>query len=238
MRAIAATAANQELRRLQLANIGSVFGSWAYVVAMLVYAYDVGGATAVALVTIVKMIPAALAGPFTSVLGDRLGRRRVMIGSDPSRVGLMLAATVVIAADGPPWIVYTIVALTSIVTTAFRPAYRAILPGLARTPEELAAANVVTSVVLSVGGVVGPMIGALVLAASSVAAVFAVNAASFGWSAVMLLRCARPSRCVRRVALRTHSGTRWQPVSGRCFAIPIFAFSAVSTLLRHLSPGA
>ena len=64
MRAIAATAANQELRRLQLANIGSVFGSWAYVVAMLVYAYDVGGATAVALVTIVKMIPAALAGSF------------------------------------------------------------------------------------------------------------------------------------------------------------------------------
>ena len=57
LRAIAATAANHELRRLQLANVGSVLGSWAYVVAMLVYAYDVGGATAVALVTIAQDDP-------------------------------------------------------------------------------------------------------------------------------------------------------------------------------------
>jgi MFS family permease len=187
-----AVGANRDLRRLQLANAGSVLGTWAYHVAMLVYAYDVGGAGAVALVTIVKMIPSAIAGPFTSVLGDRGRRRAVMVGSDLVRVGLMLAAAAVIATGGPPWIVYAAVGATSVVSTAFRPAYQAILPGLARTPEELAAANVATSVITSVGGVVGPVLGAGVLAVSSVAAVFAVNALSFVWSALLVLGVREP----------------------------------------------
>jgi MFS family permease len=192
LHAVARATANPQLRRLQLANVGSVLGSWAYFVAMLVYAYDVGGSTAVALVTIVKMIPSALAGPFTSVLGDRFGRRTVMFGCDVIRLGLMLAAALVIAADGPAWIVYAIVGLTSIVSTAFRPAYQAILPGLARTPNELAAANVATSVIASAGAFVGPVIGAAVLAVSSVAAVFALNAVSFAWSAWMVLGLREP----------------------------------------------
>jgi MFS family permease len=192
LRAILAVAANRDLRRLQLANVGSVLGTWAYYIAMLVYAYDVGGAGAVALVTIVKMIPSAIAGPFISVLGDRGRRRVVMIGSDLVRFGLMLVAAAVIATDGPPWVVYAAVSATSIVSTAFRPAYQAILPALARTPEELAAANVATSVISSVAGVVGPVLGAAVLAASSVAAVFAFNGLSFIWSALLVLGVREP----------------------------------------------
>ena len=75
----------------------------------------------------------------------------------------MLAATVVIAADGPPWIVYTIVAPRA---SSRRRSDRRTGRSFPGSPElrRAAAANVVTSVVLSVGGVVGPMIGALVLA--------------------------------------------------------------------------
>ena len=200
LRAIGAVAANRDLRRLQLANVGSVLGNWAYLVALLVYAFDAGGAGAVALVTVLRMIPAALAGPFMSVLGDRLGRRKVMVGSDIVRAGLMLAAGAVIAAGGPVWVVFTIVTLSQIVSTAFTPAYQAILPGLARTPEELAAANVATSVIISVGAVVGPAIGAGVLAVSSISAVFAFNAASFVWSALLVLAVREPEHAgvVRR----------------------------------------
>ena len=200
LRAIGAVAANRDLRRLQLANVGSVLGNWAYLVALLVYAFDAGGAGAVALVTVLRMIPAALVGPFTSVLGDRLGRRTVMVGSDILRAGLMLAAGAVIAAGGPVWVVFTIVTLSQIVSTAFTPAYQAILPGLARTPEELAAANVATSVIISVGAVVGPAIGAGVLAVSSISAVFAFNAASFVWSALLVLAVREPEHAgvVRR----------------------------------------
>ena len=41
---------NRALRQLQLAWAGSIIGSWAYTVALVVYAYDQGGASAVALV--------------------------------------------------------------------------------------------------------------------------------------------------------------------------------------------
>jgi MFS family permease len=200
LRAIGAVARNRDLRRLQLANVGSVFGNWAYLVGLLVYAYDAGGAGAVSLVTVLRMIPAALAGPFMSVLGDRFGRRAVMVSSDVVRAGLMLAAAAVIAAGGAAWSVYLIICASAIVSTAFRPAYQAILPGLARTPDELAAANVATSTITSIGGVVGPALGGLLLAVSSVQFVFAFNAVSFVWSAALALAVREPehARPIRR----------------------------------------
>ena len=52
---------------------------------------------------------------------------------------------------------------TSIIGTVFRPAESALLPTLARTPEELTAANVSSSTFDSVGSFVGPAIAALLL---------------------------------------------------------------------------
>ncbi len=74
------------------------------------------------------------------------------------------------------------------VGTAFRPAQAALLPSLARSPEELSAANVASSTVESVGSFLGPALGGLLLAATSVEAVFAVNGLSFLWSAAMVSR--------------------------------------------------
>jgi MFS family permease len=185
---------NRDLRRLQYANLGSVLGNWAYVVGLAVYAYNEGGAGLVGLVTVIRMVPAALVGPFVSVLGDRFSRRGTMIGADVLRAAMLLAAAATIAADGPVWVVLTLVTLTNITAMAFRPAYQAILPGLSRTPEELTAANVATSTINSVGAVVGPAIGGLLLAVSSTAAVFALNGASFLWSAALVVAVREPER--------------------------------------------
>ena len=65
-RALQDVFASAPLRRLQLAWAGSVLGGWAYLVALGVYAYDEGGAAAVGLVGLIRMIPAALAAPFTA----------------------------------------------------------------------------------------------------------------------------------------------------------------------------
>ena len=202
LRAVRAVAGNRNLRRLQFADIGSVLGSWAYLVGLLVYAYDAGGAGAVSLVTVLRMLSAAVAGPFLSVLGDRFGRRSVMVVSDVIRAALMLAAAGVIAADGPTWTVFAIVCAGAITATAFRPAYQAILPGLARTPDELAAANVASNTISSIGEVVGPALGGLLLVVSSVQFVFAFNALSFVWSAALLAGVREPehARPVRRAA--------------------------------------
>jgi MFS family permease len=197
--AFAAVWANRSLRRLQLANAGSVLGNWAYLVALLVYAYEQGGAADVALVSVLRLIPAALVSPFTSALGDRVSRKAVMIAADLLRAALMVGIGLVIAVGGPTGAVYALVTVAAVVATTFRPALAAMLPSLARTPEELTAANVSTSSVTSVGAVVGPMIGAVLLAATTVEAVFYFNAVTFVLSALLVagVRLERAERAVK-----------------------------------------
>src|SRR6476661_1694601 len=136
--------ASRSLRRLQLALAGSVIGDYAFSIAMAVYAFEAGGATAVGLLTLVRFSAAGLLAPFTSVLADRHPRRSVMIAADAIRMVAVAIAAAVVWADGPSLIVYAAPVVTAIVFTAFQPAQTAMLPSLTEGPEELTAANVVT----------------------------------------------------------------------------------------------
>lgn len=184
--ALGAVFASPPLRRLQLAWAGSILGGWAYLVALGVYAYDQGGAAAVGIVGLIRLVPAALAAPFTSSLVDRFSRVGVMVASDLARFALMLVAAGIIAADGPSAVVYATVAVSQVVGTVFRPAQSALLPGLVQTPSELTAANVASSTIESIGTFLGPALGGLLLAVSSAQVVFAANAATFLWSAALV----------------------------------------------------
>jgi MFS family permease len=177
---------NPSLRRLQLAGAGSVMGQWAYSVALAVYAYEHGGPKAVGLVFVIRSIPSALAMPFTSTLADRLPRIAVMATSSLARVATIGAAGAVIEAGGPRGLVFTLVGITSILGTPFLPAESAALPELARTPEELTAANVVRSTIDSVGTFAGPAIGGVILAATGAGVVFFVTAGTFLWSGLLV----------------------------------------------------
>ena len=177
---------NRGLRRLQLAWAGSIIGTWAFTVALAVYAYRHGGASAVGLVVMIRWLPAAFASPFTGVLGDRYPRVPVMIGSDLLRAAALGGMTASVLAHAQPAIVYVLVGATSVISTAFRPAQAALLPSLASTPEELTAANVSSSTLESLGFCAGPALGGVLLAVSSTWVVFAVTGATFLWSALQL----------------------------------------------------
>ena len=62
---------NPNLRWLELAWTASIVGHWAYLVAVSVYAYDVGGEKAVGLIFLARLVPAALVAPFAGMLADR-----------------------------------------------------------------------------------------------------------------------------------------------------------------------
>lgn len=187
MRAFGQVFANPDLRRLQLAWAGSLIGNWSYFVALAIYAYGQGGAAAVGLVSVIRMIPAAIASPFLAGLADRYPRKLVMIVTDVVRAGLMVAAALTIWQGWSAYIVYAMVGLSTVVGTAFRPAQAALLPHLARNPAELTAANVASSTLEAVGAFVGPALGGLLLAVTNIETVFAVNAVSFIWSALLVL---------------------------------------------------
>ena len=179
---------NPGLRRLQLAWAGSNLGTWGYGIALSVYAYDHGGATAVGVVGLIRLIPAAIAAPFMGVLGDRHSRRLVMALSDLGRVVVVGLGAVAIFLELSPGLVYLLAAVGVVVSTAFRPAQAAIIPSLASTPEELTASNVVSSTIESLGMFAGPAVGGVILALSGPAAVFAAAALTFLWSALLILR--------------------------------------------------
>jgi len=177
---------NAALRRIQLAWAASILGTWAYGIAVVVYAYEHGGATAVGVVGLARWVAAAAASPFAALLGDRYDRRLVMVASDLARVLLIAGAAVAAFSGAPPIVVYVLAGLVGVAATAFRPAEAALIPTLARTPEELTAANVAASTIESVGIFGGPALGGLLLAATGPGTVFVVTAGLLLWSAFVV----------------------------------------------------
>jgi MFS family permease len=185
--AFRAVFANPDLRRIELALTGSITGEWAYAIALAVYAFDRGGPAAVGIVGLIRFLPAAVSSPFAAMLGDRFRRGRVMVASDLLRALATAAAAAAVLGGAPAGVVYALAGFVSVVSTAFRPAQAALLPSLARTPEELTASNVASTTIESVGSFAGPALGGLLLAATSVGVVFAATAATFVWSALLVL---------------------------------------------------
>jgi MFS family permease len=194
LRAFSAVFANPDLRRVELAWGGSVVGQWGYEVALAVFAYRAGGAIAVGLVALARLLPAAVVAPFAALLGDRFRRKRIMVAADLARVCTTGAAAAAVFAGAPAVVVYALAVLTALASTAFGPAQSAVLPSLARSPEELTAANATSATLESVGFFLGPALGGVLLAVTSVGAVFAATAGLFLWSALVLSRIATDSR--------------------------------------------
>ena len=194
LRAFAAVFHNNDLRRLELAWGGSIIGQWGYEVALAVFAYRAGGASAVGLVALVRLLPAAVVAPFAALLGDRFRRKRIMVAADLARACAMAGAAAAVFGGAPAVTVYALAAIAAVTGTAFGPAQSALLPSLARSAEELTAANATSTTLESVGFFVGPALGGLLLAVTSVGAVFAMAAALFLWSAFVLGRIVGDSR--------------------------------------------
>jgi MFS family permease len=203
--------ANPGLRRIQLALAGSEIGSWAYATAVAVWAYGVGGASAVGIWTAIRMVLLALTSPFGALLADRMPRKTVMVLADLVRALLVAAAAVAMWLGTPALVIFVLATLASLASTPFRPAQRALLPTLADRPSELTAANGTSSTLESLAFFVGPAIGALLLTVADVEAVFLVNAASFLWSMLMVLGIRLPDRAPAAAAPSADAATADAP---------------------------
>ena len=78
--AFAAVFRNQNLRWVELSWSGTVSAYWIFIVALGFYAYERGGASAVGLVGLLRVLPSVVAAPFGAGLGDRYPRDRVIVG--------------------------------------------------------------------------------------------------------------------------------------------------------------
>jgi MFS family permease len=184
--AFRAVRSNRSLRLVQAARLASVTGRWAYTVSLAVFAYREGGAAGVAAAAIVRLAPAALAAPFAGALVHRFRSDRVLLTGGLARAAFIGAAGALALHDSAAWTVYACVAVDSAVSAVLRPVQQSLLPGLARTPEELTSTNLALSVIESMGVLIGPLCGAVLLHAASIGFVFVAAAAAYLVSAVLL----------------------------------------------------
>jgi MFS family permease len=166
MAALRSALANRDLARLLGAFAASALGTWATMIALSLYAYAQGGAAAVGIAVLVRMAPSALVAPYGAMLADLHSRRRVLVVGGLVRAVFAVAVAAAVATDAPFAAVLVLAALTNIAGVAHKPAQAALIPQLARTPLELAAANVCWSTIDSIAFLGGSLlVGGLVAVA-------------------------------------------------------------------------
>ena len=179
---------NPELRRLQLAWAGFYVSDWASFIALSIYAYRVGGAAAIGLLGVVRMLPSSLGVLAGTALADRTKRERVLLGVHLIRATTLGAAAVVLSTGGAESLVFLLAALTSVAGAAYRPSHLAVVPAFARTPQELVATNVSASTFEGIAVLIGPALAGLLLTFTGEAVVVAVSSGIALWAAFQVSR--------------------------------------------------
>jgi MFS family permease len=164
----------------------SYAGDLAAFTAASVYAYRAGGAGLVAVLGLLKALPGAFLVPLVTSGSDRTRRERLLIATVVPRVLLLGVAAAAMTGGGQGLLVVVLVGVEGGVASAFRQIQAALLPWLARTPDELTSANSAASVLQSAAMVGGPAIAAGLLAMGAAQAAMLVSCGLVAVAAVLL----------------------------------------------------
>jgi hypothetical protein len=186
--ALLQTGRTPNLRRAQLSFGAAWTAECAVTVALGVLAFRSGGAAAVGLVAMVRMLPGALLAPLASAVIDTRRREGVLTTVCLIRAAMLAGAAVAVSAPASPVPAYVLVALATLVFTLFRPAHSALLPSLCTTPGQLSATMVVRGLLDSLSALAGPVLAALLIGLIDVGGVFALSAGITLWSAWLIGR--------------------------------------------------
>jgi MFS family permease len=186
VRLLAGVFRNPDLRRVELAFVGFNAAEWGVWIALLVYAYERGGATTAGIVAVVQLVPAAIFAPVASSFGDRHSPTRVLVVGYLAQSVALAATAAVLLGGGPPFLAYGLAAVAATAVTVTRPTQAVLLPALARTPAELTAANVASGWIENVAILGSPAIAGLLLGVGGAGTVFAVMAVAVLVSAALV----------------------------------------------------
>jgi MFS family permease len=223
-----------EFRKLWIAMCVSLLGDGAFLVAVAWQVYDLSNTpTAMSVVGISMTVPTILFLLLGGVASDRFDRRRVMIAADLLRAvaGIALA---VVALTGviAVWQVALIAAVYGTGAAFFAPAFDALVPDIVPA-ERLAQANALDQLVRPVVlRMAGPAIGGMLVASVGAGFVFALDGASFLFSAatLLLVRVAVTPPAPEAPSVRRELADGWRFVRGRVWLWATFASAAIAYL--------
>ena len=179
---------------LFLATFGSGLGTWLAFVALTVDVYDrTHSGPWVSALLIADFLPMIAIGLLFGPLLDRLSRRGLLVASDLARFGVFCALPFATSAAQ----IVALAAAAGFATGFFRPAVYAGLPNLV-ADGDLPRANSLLQTIENVTTTAGPLVGGILVSTSSPDTAYWLNAATFLFSALLLLRI--PGRLQARVA--------------------------------------
>ena len=184
---------NRDFRHLWLGQVVSQLGDWFDTIALYTIVLNLtGSGRAVGLVLVARFVPSFIIGPLSGVVADRFSRRSIMIVSDILRAVVVLGFLLVRRPD-QMWLVYALTVLQLVFSTFFEPAKTAAIPSLV-APNELVAANAISSVTWSVMLTLGAAIGGVVTGWFGTDTAFVLDSLTYLASAALIARVRFPQR--------------------------------------------
>ncbi|WP_435252339.1 MFS transporter [Streptomyces tendae] len=191
------------------AYTASMLGDSVFFLALSWAAVRQGSPAEAGVVTAVSAVPRALLMLGGGVVVDRLGPRRVVIGSDAVRCAAVLAvAALLFATDPGLWLLALLALVFGAVDALFMPAVGA-LPARITTKDQLARVQGMRGLAVRLSSVVGAPLGGLGVALGGAAAAFALAGVLIAVS-VPLLVSVRLRELPPDDAATAEGGTAWR----------------------------
>ena len=212
----------------------SLLGDGAFLVAVVWQVYELSDVpTAMSIVGIAMTVPTILFLLVGGVASDRFDRKLLMVAADLLRACAGAVLTI-LAVGGvlEVWHVAVLAALYGTGAAFYAPAFDALVPDIV-PPERLPQANALDQLMRPlVLRMAGPAVGGMIVAAGGAGLVFALDSASFLFSAVVLLtvrvRVGRAS--VGSLSVVRDLAEGWRFVRSRVWLWATFASAAVAYL--------
>jgi MFS family permease len=154
------------------------------------------------------MLPAALVAPFAASLGDRFRRERFLVSIALVGAAALAASAIAFFVNENAVVIFALAGVVGLASTLVRPAQQALLPSLARTPEELIGSNGATSTIESLGTLIGPLLAGVLVSVADAGVVFAVATGALLASALLFARVTVEGRLHATAGVRRESARR------------------------------
>jgi MFS family permease len=179
------------LRRAVLLFLVFILTEEAIWLGVLLYAYDVGGATTVGLVAVVQLVPAMVFAPVGATFLDRMTIRTRLLVTYGTISAFVALTGVLLVLDAPAAAVLASAVLATVVITLGRPAHYGALPQLAELPSHLTAANSISGTLEALGVLLGPLTVVVALAVADVGSLFVLLGILMALGTLTLVRAPR-----------------------------------------------
>jgi MFS family permease len=209
LHAIRRVAVNPLLARVECSLVGFNLAESATWLAMLVWAFERGGAREAGIAATATLALAVVTSPFAAFAGDRFQPDRALWWGYGLQA-IAMAGTALAMWAGSAVVSYLFAGVTFAVGTFTRPVIGALLPLIARRPTDLVGANVLVGMIENAGSGFGPLLAALLLFLSEPATVFAVSAAMTVAGAALTMRL----RVTSSIVVSATAGSLWAEITG------------------------